>query len=255
MTSQQAKQILLAYRPWANDAEDLEMAAALALCRADGELAQWFEKHCATQTAVRAKLQDPKPPEGLLQQIVSEQRARVLSRQTARRRLAMAVACAAIFVSGWFIWKATFPVPREDLTFEGYRNRMARTALRAYGMDVETNDLAIIQAHLAANQAPVDYLLPEALRQTPAVGCGVLRWQNKPVTMLCYRTGQPLPPGMKSDLILFVAQQADVKGSVDLAETTFKFHKVSEWFTASWTAGDKVYLLAAFDEAELRKRL
>ena len=58
---------------------------------------------------------------------------------------------------------------------------------------------------------------------------------------------------MKSDLILFVAQQADVNGSVDLAGTTF--HKASKWFTASWTVGDKVYLLAALDEVELRKRL
>lgn len=253
MTSQQAKQILLAYRPWANDADDPELAEALALCRTDAELAQWFEKHCTMQAALRTKLQGIKTSEGLLQQIVSERRAQIASQLVVRRRLVMAVACLAIVISGWFIWKATFHVPREDLTFEGYRNRMARTALRAYGMDLETNDLAVIQAHLAANQAPVDYTLPEALRQTPAVGCGVLRWQNKPVTMLCYRTGQPLPPGMKSDLILFVAQQADVRGSIDLLET--KFQKVSEWFTASWKEGDKVYLLAAFDEAELRKRL
>lgn len=253
MTTQQAKQILLAYRPWANEAADPEMAEALALCRTDAELGLWFEKHCATQTALRAKLQGIKPPEGLLQQIVSERRARVASRQQARQRWVMAVACVAIVVSSWFIWKSTLHVPREDLSFDGYRNRMTRTALRAYGMDVETNDVAVIQAHLAANQAPADYPIPEALRQTPAVGGGVLRWQSKPVTMVCYRTGQPLPVGMKSDLILFVARQADVKGSAALEET--KFRKVSEWFTASWTAGDKVYLLAAFDEAELRKRL
>ena len=253
MTAQQAKQILLAYRPWANDAEDPEMAEALALCRTDGELTQWFEKHCAMQTELRAKLQGVKPPDGLLQQIVSEQRAQEARQKEARRRLTMALACVAIIVSGWFIWRTTLYSPREDLSFDGYRNRMARTALRAYGMDVETNDVAIIQAHLAANQAPVDYTIPAALREAPLVGCGVLRWQNKPVTMLCYRTGQPLQPGMKSDLILFVAQQADVKGSGDLVETVF--HKVSAWFTASWNEGDKVYLLAAFDEAELRKRL
>ena len=75
MTSQQAKQILLAYRPWANDADDPELAEALALCRADAELAQWFEKHCTMQTALRAKLQGIKTSEGLLQQIVSERRA------------------------------------------------------------------------------------------------------------------------------------------------------------------------------------
>ncbi|MGC3960553.1 MAG: hypothetical protein QM813_22270 [Verrucomicrobiota bacterium] len=253
MTTQQAKQILLAYRPWANDAQDQEMTEALALCRADAELGQWFEKHCAAQAILRVKLQGIKPPEGLLQQIMSERHVHVASRQRARQRLVVACAFVAIVISGWFIWKSIQPVLREDLSFDGYRNRMARTALRAYGMDVETNDVTILQAHLAANQAPVDYTMSEALRQTPAVGCGVLRWQSKPVAMLCFRTGQPLPVGMKSDLILFVARQADVQGSTELAET--KFRKVSEWFTASWTAGDKVYLLAACDEAELRKRL
>lgn len=253
MTTQQAKQILLAYRPWADDAQDPEMAAALALCRTDAELAKWFAEHCATQTALRARLRGIKAPEGLAQQIISEQQAQVRSRSEGRRRLVAMLACGAIIISGWLIWKSALSAPREDLSFDGYRNRMARTALRAYGMDLETNDVAVIRAHLAANQAPVDDAIPAALSQTPSVGCGVLRWQNKPVAMLCYRTGKALPPGMKSDLILFVARQADVPGSTALHEV--KLDKVSEWFTASWTAGDKVYLLAAFDEAELRKRL
>lgn len=252
MTTHQAKQVLLTYRPWVDDVHEPEVAEALALCRTDAELAQWFAAHCAAQTAVRAKLQSIKPPEGLLQQIVSERRAQSL-RQTKARRWVAVLAVGVIVVSGWFIGRTMFDAPRGDLSFEGYRNRMARTALRAYGMDVETNDVAIIRAHLAAQQAPVDYTLPEAMRTAPLVGCGVLRWQSKPVTMLCYQTGQPLPPGQKSDLILFVAAQADVRGSAALSQPEFR--KVSTWFTASWTAGDKVYLLAALDEAELRKRL
>lgn len=252
MTAQQAKQVLLAYRPWADDAHDPEVAEALALCRSDAELAQWFAAHCAAQTAVRDKLRSIQPPEGLLQQIVSERRAQSRRQTKARRRIAV-LAVVIIAISGWFIGKTVFDAPRGDLSFEGYRNRMARTALRAYGMDIETNDVTVIRAHLAAQQAPVDYTLPEAMRAAPLVGCGVLRWQSKPVTMLCYQTGKPLPPGQKSDLILFVAAQADVQGSAAMNQTEFR--KVSEWFTASWTAGDKVYLLAAFDEAELRKRL
>lgn len=253
MTAQEAKQILLAYRPWANDDQEPEMAEALALCRADVELAQWFARHCAAQTVVREKMQGIKPPEGLRQQIVSERRAQVASHQETRRRLVMALACLAIVVAGWFIWTTLPRTPHQDLSFKGYRNLMVRTVARSYGMDLETKDLAVIQAHLVANQAPEEGPLPEVLRQTPLVGCGVLRWQDKPVTMICYRVAKQLPPGLKSDLVLFVARQQDVKGSADLTGT--QFSKASEWFLASWRTGDKVYLLAALDEAELRKRL
>lgn len=253
MTVPQAKQVLLAYRPWAPADPDPEMAEALALCRTDAELSQWFARHCEAQTALRAKWQGIKAPEGLQEQIVSEYRARRNSRKAARSRMVMVLACVAMVVSGWFIWKFTLSSPREDLSFDGYRNRMARTAARSYGMDLETNDVAVIRAHLAAGQAPTSEALPEALGQTPLVGCGVLRWQDRPVAMVCYRTTDQLPPGTKSDLILFVANQADVAGAADLAGTQFR--KVSGWFTASWRTGDKIYLLAGLDETELRKRL
>jgi hypothetical protein len=248
MTTEQAKQILLTYRPWADDATDPELAEALALCRTDPELAQWFTAHCAAQTAVRARLQGIKVPEGLAQQIVSERRAQLAGRTQARRRLVVMLACVAIILSGWFIWQHTLGSPEADMSFNGYRNRMTRTVARAYGMEVETNDVAVIRAHLAAGRAPVDYAVPTAL-----VGCGVLRWQNQPVTMLCYQTGKPLPPGLKSDLILFVARQEDIRNSAALRNV--EFAKVSDWFTASWAAGDKVYLLVGTDEAELRQRL
>jgi hypothetical protein len=253
VTTQQAKQVLLAYRPWAATTEDAEMAEALALARTDAELAQWFALHCTTQNAMREKFQSVKAPDGLRQQILSERAAQIRS-QSSRRTWLTAAACAAIVIAAGVIWKTAFEQPRQDLSFNGYRNRMARTALRAYGMDLETNNLAVIQAHLAANQAPVDYSIPESLTQTPAVGCGVLRWQNKPVTMVCYQTGKALPPGLKSDLILFVINQQDVNVATAALATT-EFRKVSEWFTASWRAGDKIYLLAALDEGELRRRL
>lgn len=253
MTTQQAKQILLAYRPWLQTDDDLEMREALALCRTDAELGKWFAEHCAWQTTLRAKFQGVTPPPGLQQQIVSEHRASLVATKW-RRRLMAATACLVMGVSVFFIAQSYWMHPKEDLSFNGYRNRMARTALRAYGMDLETNNLSIIQAHLRNRQAPVDYSVPAALQQTPVVGCGVLSWQGKPVTMVCYRTDKALPPGMKSDLILFVIDEQNIQRGAVLPESR-EVRKVSEWITASWRSGDKIYLLAAFDEAELRERL
>jgi hypothetical protein len=192
-------------------------------------------------------------PEGLRQQIMSEFKSQV-SRPWWRRPVNVAVlASLALVIAVASIVTTLGPRRGEDLSFNGYRNRMVRTAVRAYGMDLETNDAAQIRAHLAQGKAPADYRLPKGLEQTPPVGCGVLRWQNKPVAMVCFRTGQPLAPGAKSDLFLFVIEKNDL-GKPPQTEM-LEFAGVSELATASWSAGGKIYLLAAFDEAELRKRL
>ena len=145
MTTQEAKQILIAHRPWSEAGDDLEVQEALALCRTDAELAKWFAEHCERQTAVRDKFQGITPPAGLQQQIVSEYRASVNAAKLRRKLIAVA-ACLVIGIAGFLIIQANRSPAREDLSFNGYRNRMARTALRAYGMDVETNDLAAVQA-------------------------------------------------------------------------------------------------------------
>jgi hypothetical protein len=139
------------------------------------------------------------------------------------------------------------------VSFAAYRSRVVRTAVRAYGMDLETNDVAQIRAYLAQHQAHADYMLPKNLDETSSVGCGVLNWQGKPVTMVCFRTGKPLAPGAKSDLFLFVIDQQDV---ADPPRTnTPAFATVSTLVTASWSEGGKVYVLAAPDETELKHRL
>jgi len=253
VTETEAKVILRAYRPWVDDAQDAEVATALAVVRANPEGQRWFEEHCARQIELRAKLQGIKAPEALRQQILSEQRMAVPLPWWQRRAVVAMLACVVIGFALVSIWRTIGPVGAEDLSFAGYRQRMVRTALRAYGMDLETNDVAQVRSFLAAQRAPADFVLPAALAQPPAVGCGVLSWQGKPVTMVCFRTGRPLEAGSKSDLFLFVIAGKDVKGSADLAEK--QFAKVSDLATASWRDGDKVYVLAAFTESDVKQRL
>ncbi len=62
MTPGQAKQILLLYRPWAADAEDPEVARAMAVARQDPELRSWFKQHLEFQRLMRCKLRNIKVP-------------------------------------------------------------------------------------------------------------------------------------------------------------------------------------------------
>lgn len=255
MTTNQAKQILLAYRPWTNDAQDPEVAEALALCPQDAELAAWFENQRAVQAAIRARLKAMPVPEGLRQQIVSEYQARELTAGRWRRTTIATAAALLLVVAVVSLWQNLPRQPEPEVGFATYRNRMVRAIVRTYAMamELETNDVTQVRAHLAQRKAPADYVLPRNLEQTQTVGCGALSWQGKPVTMVCFRTGKPLPSGEKSDLFLFVINEQDLASLPQLDAP--QFARVSTLVTASWRAGGKVYVLAGMNEADVKERL
>jgi len=252
-----AKTILLLYRPGTADAEDRQIAEALALAKREPELARWLEDHCARQTVLRDKFRQIAAPAGLKEQIISEQavRAVTISRQR-RNTVFAAVAAMAAVVMLLIVWSSSWlPHPENnDNTLAFYQNQMVGIALRGYGMDLTTNDPAQIRAYLAQNKAPSDYTLPAALQKTATTGCAVEGWQNVKVSMICFRTGRPLPPNQSSDLWLFVVDRASLKDAPAAGQP--RFTTVNQLITAVWAQGDKVYLLGTEgDESTIRKFL
>ena len=122
-----------------------------------------------------------------------------------------------------------------------YENQMVSVALRGYAMDLLTNAPAPIQTYLAQKQAPADYVLPAGLEKAALTGCAVEGWQTTKVSMICFRTGRPLPPGQQSDLWLFVVDRASLKGAPPPGPP--QIAAVNRLITAVWTRGDKVYFL------------
>ncbi len=160
----------------------------------------------------------------------------------------VAVATLVILIPLWFQYHG-----REN-GFPDLRNRMASVALRGYGMDLVTNSPAAIRAFLAQNQAPVDYVLPASLEKTPVAGCAIEEWPEAKVSMICFRTGRPLPPGQQSDLWLFVIDRARVKNAPPAGSRPFV--QVSRLGMVTWTEGDKLYVLGIEGgEAALRQYL
>jgi uncharacterized membrane protein YbaN (DUF454 family) len=250
VTQQQAKEILSAYRPWSADANDPEFAEALALVRQDAELARWFEEHCAVQNAIRDRLRQSAVATGLKEQIISEYKARsavVWWRQPVPLKLAAAAAVAVILGIA-ALWLRPGPEPSGMADTATYRSRMVGSVLRQYAMSLETNDLHEIRAHLAQKQSPADFVLPEKLAQTPLAGCGVLKWQDKQVSMICFLTGKPLPPGGKSDLFLFVVDRNSLPDAPGTG--TPEIHAGTRLITATWSVGEKTYVLATDGDAD-----
>jgi len=247
----EAKTILLLYRPGTADAGDPEIARALELARQDPELTRWLAEHCARQEALRAGFRQITAPAGLKEQIISEQAAqeRTISwRQSAVLVAAAIVAALVVLAPLWFQHRGN-----ED-TFAIYRSRMAGVALRGYIMDLATNNPAQVRAYLAQNHAPVDYVLPTPLGKTAVTGCAIEDWQGAKVSMICFRTGRPLPPGEQSDLWLFVIDRSTVKNAPPMGSR--QFVQVNKLMTVTWTQGDTLYVLGMEgDEQTLQQYL
>jgi len=254
VNAQQARQILSTYRPWAADVNDPEYAEALALTRQDVALGQWFQEYCAAQIAIRERFKQIAVPPGFKEQIISDHQAR--SKVVWWRRpvspLMAAAAVVVVAIGIAVMWLRPPSLPREEVNTATFRSRMEGQVLRIYAMTLETNDLNQILADLSRRQAPTDFVLPEKLAQTPLAGCGVLKWQDKPVSMICFLTGKPLPPGTKSDLFLFVVDRSALPDAPDTS--TPEIHPGQKLITATWTVGNQTYVLATEGNAEFIRR-
>jgi hypothetical protein len=187
----------------------------------------------------------------LKEQIISEQAAqeKIISwRPNAVLAVAAVVVALVVLAPFWFQHHGN------KETFAIYRSRMAGIALRDYIMDLATNNPAQVRAYLAQNHAPADYVLPMPLEKTAVTGCAIEGWQGAKVSMICFRTGKPLPPGQQSDLWLFVIDRSTVKNAPPMGSR--QFVQVNKLMTVTWTEGDKLYVLGtAGDEQTLRQYL
>jgi uncharacterized membrane protein YbaN (DUF454 family) len=255
VTEQKAKDILSLYRPGTADDRDPEFAEVLAFARRSRALGEWFAEHCAVRQALQMRFRQITPPEGLKEQIISEHHAWV-ARQRWQRPVALVAVAAVIatLIAVAALWLQPNNYPEDKANLATFRKRMVSTVLRNYTMTLETNNLKLIRSHLAQSQAPADYILPKPLEKTETTGCGVLSWQEKRVSMVCFHSGKPLPPGEKTDIFLFVVDRDAVPDAP--SGRVPQIAKVNKLLTASWTRGRNVYVLAIEGgEASIRRYL
>jgi hypothetical protein len=261
MDSEQAKKILGLYRPGTADRTDPSFDEAVEHAQPHGtaagggdkpeaELGQWFQKHCSSYLSIRGKFQQIPVPPGLKDRILTEVKrpgAKVIALRPMVLLRAAAVVALCLSLAALY-WRSH---GRED-DFNVYRSRMARTAMQPYGMALRSHDLQSINTYLAGREAPTDYVLPEGISKAQVVGCAVMRWQGRPVSMICFRSGRPLAAGAETDLWLFVVDEASVRNAPSASQPVVE--RVSKLMTAAWSRGGKAYVLAgAGDEEFLRK--
>ncbi|HEY3862682.1 MAG TPA: hypothetical protein VGO59_12425 [Verrucomicrobiae bacterium] len=251
MTSPEAKKILMLFRPGSADESDAVFQEARQLAKADPELARWFGMHCETYSIVRQRIQSFPVPPGLKEQILSERKVnRTLFQKHGRALLAAAAVVALLAGLAFYGW----PLRSLNNRYAAYRKRMTETALRNYYMDLVSKDPAQVRGFLKAGGAPSDYSLPPGLNSADLAGCAISHWQGHRVSLICFKSGRPLPPGDQSDLWLFVIAKKDAPGAPPSGAPLLA--RVNKATTASWTEDGNAYLLAAVgDEEFLRNYL
>ena len=230
MTPHEAQQVLLSWRPGCGLERDPEVAEALECAQRDSALGCWLEEQKQFHRKMQASLREVPLPEGLAEHIATQSRSARLTAPGWRWIIPLAAA-AVLMVSllGWWLR----PAPADS--FPQFRDRMVRAVVRQYAMDIVSNDMTEIRRFLAQHQAPADYVLPQALARLPATGAGLLRWQDRRVSMVCLNSGE------QGTLFLFIVDSAAVlKGPGQTPD----FEPVSKLATASWSQGGKTYVLA-----------
>ncbi len=256
MTIEEAKEVLLPYRHGTGDADDPQIAEALALAKQDAELARWLEAHCARQFVLGEKLRRITPPDGLLEQIISEQRAAQKRSIFERNPRLTVLACALVALICLFVaanpteWWQKFRGPDQHLA--AYQQSMAGIALSPYTMAVTATDTEHIRAYLKQNNAPSDFVLNKTLQQTPMTGCAVESWHGAKVSMLCFHSNPANTKAGASDLWLFVANRSLVNDSPEAAHP--QLQRVNSLLIATWVDGDRLYMLARQGDLEDLKK-
>jgi hypothetical protein len=245
MDSQQAKEILLSYRPGVDDATDPSIVAALSQLERDPELANWFEKLQAADDAIRRQLREASVPTGLKQRILAEHK---IARPDFGRRkpVFIAAAAAAVIVLGvlsaWVFHRSA------GNGLNAYRTDMVQYISSSYSSTfIKATSFDELRQVLAARQWPTDFIIPDRLKSVTVIGGGAVEWKGHKVALACMKDG-------RRGLWLFVIDKSALP---DAPKTEApRIEEVESAPTAAWSQDGKAYLFTVQgDEALLKKYL
>lgn len=247
MNSSEAKFILEAYRPGGGDACDPEMAKALEVAGTDSELAQWFEASHAFDEQVADSLRSIPIPDDLRENILAGRRVTVSSGRGPRWQ-PFAWAAALVVVFGIVAFWVVNPAAHE---FAEYRKFMIEAAATNVGpLDLYSNDPAELREFLEKNSAHADFLNPTALETLDPIGCRVLEWNDRKVSLICFGDAH----GRMFHLFVIDRDAFDSSMVADAAKP--EVTNRGAWSAVSWVSRSKAYLLAGnTDLASLQKLL
>lgn len=252
MNNEAAKLILHAYRSGGQDANDPRFREALAQAQLDPELARWFANEQALDARISTKLKKSiVAPANLQTQLLAQHKIvrPTVWWQRSGPRYALAACLAFLFTVAalWFSFYREEELLARGGGFAGYRDALADfTGHKLRRLEFKSSDVAAVRAWLAQNDSHADLILPAGLEGRPSLGCRVLDWQDRKITLVCFQLNhRQVAHLLVVDRSLF----PDAPGESPA------FQQVADVATTSWSRGDKTYVVVCKggNEADLMK--
>lgn len=246
MNHEEAKFILQAYRLGGQDAADPQFREALEQLKYDPELARWFAEERAIESCIQAKLKAAVRPSSHLKARLLTQRKVIRPVLWWRQPAWLAGAAVVVLVA---TLAALWIKPWKGLQFPAFRLAMVRSSLNMADHGTQmVHDVSRILGWLKQREVDPHIDLPAPLRNTPIQGCGVVNWRGHKVMLICFKLNG------SAYMDLFITDRAHFRGFSPTEAP--QFAQADGLTTASWTRGERTYLLASTaDESALRKYL
>jgi hypothetical protein len=243
MTPDEAREILRRSRPGSKDTSEREVAAALERAGQDPALREWWAAEQEWRASMQGALRTIEPPESLRKRLGSLVEIPPPALPARRGGWLALAASVALLLGGSLWWWRTASSPAR---FDVWRQRMARAALREYRMDVATNSLPAVRQFLAGSTHDEQIPVPPEIGRLPVVGAKALRFQNQPVSLICFDRGG-------GRLLWFFAVN---RTALPDAPPQRRLGSTGELATATWVEGDHLLMVAVEgDEPLLRSFL
>ena len=247
MDNEEAKFILRAARRDGRDQRDPLFAEALEQARRDPALALWFEKEQQFDAAIANKMRSLVVPAGLKAAILAGAKASQPAKRTYWHFAPAAAIVFALCIIAGSLWLPGHGGARAN-PLVAYQTEMAEFLSGKFDLTFPSADLGEVRQWFGKNLDLRDYDVPPAIAaQLPTMGCVVIDWHGKKAGLICFRTAD----GKMVHLI--VLRRADMPDAPNSREP--QFDERGEWRTATWSAGDKIYLVASQVDAAALKTL
>ena len=243
MNRARAQEILAGYRPNQGVATDPETAAALALLKADADLARWFEHEQALDAALRRKLGEIPVPRDLQARILAARPTRPARPLWWSAPRLLAAAAALVVVAGA---SALWLAPWRPATWADYQAKAVEEASEPYDLNLKSSDHDQVRQGMAAAGFPSDYREPKGLLTYPLEGGFRFNWRGHKVAVVCYGSDEEHKP----DVWLIVLDRTPLAGAP--AGATPEFGITGKCRTATWADEGHFYIVATQEGPDLR---